>query len=98
MKTSNPIHNHEQLKHVGIIIRELRIKKGYSAAETFSYDFELNRTNYWRWENGHNITLKNIFRICEIHQIRPTDFFEMIERRSRRGKKDFEIVPSELKS
>ena len=98
MKTSGYTINHEQLKHVGIIIRELRIKKGYSAAESFSYDFDLNRTNYWRWENGQNITLKNIFRICEIHEIRPTDFFELIERRNRRGKKAFEIESSELKS
>jgi hypothetical protein len=76
-----PAHE-KQLKQVGIILRELRVKKGYSSAENFSYDHELNRTNYWRWENGQNMTLKNIFRICEIHQISLKDFFELIETRT----------------
>ena len=78
-----------QLKEIGIILRELRIKKGYTSAENFSYDFELNRTNYWRWENGQNITLKNMFRICEIHEISPKDFFELIENRNKRKKNFF---------
>ena len=71
-------HN-EQLKKVGIILRELRIKKGYSSAENFSYDYELCRSNYWRWENGQNITLKNIYRICDIHEISLKTFFELAE-------------------
>ena len=75
---SQPIHQSQLIK-VGVILRELRIKKGYSSAENFSYDFDLNRTNYWRWENGQNITLKNMFRICEIHEITLKDFFELIE-------------------
>ena len=78
-KTSSFIIHQLQLKKVGIILRELRLKKGYSSAENFSYDFELNRTNYWRWENGQNITLKSMFRICEIHEITLKDFFELIE-------------------
>jgi len=82
MKTGDYTLHEKQLKEVGLILRELRLKKGYTSAETFSFDHELNRTNYWRWENGQNITLKNIFRICEIHQIRTSDFFELIENRS----------------
>jgi len=69
-----------QLKKIGNILRELRLKKGYSSAENFSYDFELNRSNYWRWENGQNMTLKTIFRICDIHEISIKDFFELIEK------------------
>ncbi|MCX6292077.1 MAG: XRE family transcriptional regulator [Bacteroidetes bacterium] len=77
----------EQLKEIGIILRTLRLKKGYSSAETFSYDFDLNRTNYWRWENGQNMTVKNIYRICEIHEISPKDFFELVEKRVQRKEK-----------
>ena len=81
--TKAPFKLHEnQLKKVGIILRELRLKKGYTSAENFSYDFELNRTNYWRWENGQNITLKNMFRICEIHEITLKDFFQLIENKN----------------
>jgi hypothetical protein len=84
MKSSSCIHE-KQLKQVGTVLKELRLKKGYSSAENFSYDFELNRSNYWRWENGRNITLKNIFKICEIHQISVKDFFELIEASSNGG-------------
>lgn len=88
MKKEEFTIHHDQLKTVGITLRELRVQKGYSSAENFSYDFELSRTNYWRWENGQNITLKNIFKICEIHQISPKDFFELIEiKKQKRGKK-----------
>ncbi len=83
-----PVHE-KQLKDVGIILRELRLKKGYSSAENFSYDFELNRTNYWRWENGQNITLKSMFRICEIHEISLRNFFELIENRNAKREKSF---------
>jgi len=91
METSDFIDHEEQLRQVGIILRELRYKKGYSSAEGFSYDFELNRTNYWRWENGQNITLKNICRICEIHQISLTCFFELVEKKSIRKKNEFGV-------
>jgi hypothetical protein len=87
MKTTDYFDLEDQLKIVGITLRELRQKKGYTSAEIFSYDFELNRTNYWRWENGQNITLKNIFRMCEIHQISLTDFFELIEKRNQKRRK-----------
>ena len=91
MKAAEFVDHEEQLKQVGIILRELRLKKGYSSAEIFSYDFELNRTNYWRWENGQNITLKNVFRICDIHQITLTNFFELIDKRNAKRGKVFEV-------
>ncbi len=84
MKTSYFIDHENQLKQVGVILRELRFKKGYRSAENFSYDYDLNRTNYWRWENGQNMTLKNIFRICEIHEISLTDLFGLLENRNKR--------------
>lgn len=84
MKTTSFNDHDDQLKQLGVIIRELRFKKGYRSAENFSYDFDLNRTNYWRWENGQNMTLKNIFKICEIHQISLTNLFELIENKNKR--------------
>ena len=82
METQHLNHHKAQLKRIGNILRELRLKKGYSSAENFSYDYELNRSNYWRWENGQNMTLKTIFRICEIHEISVKDFFDLIEKNS----------------
>ena len=52
----------EMLINLGIIIRRLRLTKGFKSAELFSYENNLNRTAYWRWENGQNITMKNFFK------------------------------------
>ncbi len=69
----------EMLIDLGIVIRKLRLDKGFRSAELFSYENNLNRTAYWRWENGQNITMKNFFRICSIHQMSPKQVFDMLE-------------------
>ncbi len=69
----------EMLIDLGIIIRRLRLSKGFKSAELFSYENNLNRTAYWRWENGQNITMKNFFRICVIHEMSPREVFELME-------------------
>lgn len=69
----------ENLINLGVILRQLRQRKGYRSAEQFSYEHELNRTAYWRWENGENMTMKSFFRICEIHKISPKDVFHIYE-------------------
>ncbi len=69
----------ERLIDLGIIIRRLRISKGFRSAELFSYENNLNRTAYWRWENGQNITMKNFFRICSIHKMSPMEVFGLME-------------------
>lgn len=67
--------------NLGVTFRILRLQKGYRSAEQFSYEHDLNRTAYWRWENGENITMKNLLRLCEIHRLYPTALFELVERR-----------------
>lgn len=57
-------------------IKALRFKKGYSSYETFANDFNLDRKQYWRIENGSNITLKTLEKILEIHNISVNDFFK----------------------
>ena len=73
MKTKN-IKN-EMLFNLGSTLRVLRMKKGFKSAEVFSYENDLNRTAYWRWENGENITMKNFFKLCDIHDISPKELF-----------------------
>jgi len=68
-KMKNPSKKSECMINLGVTFRVLRLKKGYRSAEQFSYEFDLNRTAYWRWENGENITMKNFLRLCEIHNI-----------------------------
>jgi len=79
MKSNNPSPN---LSKLGSILRQLRMHKGYKSAEVFSYEHDLNRTAYWRWENGENITMKNFFKLCEIHKITPKELFDLRESRN----------------
>jgi hypothetical protein len=69
----------ETLYSLGSTFRQLRMRKGFKSAEVFSYENDLNRTAYWRWENGENITMKNFLKLCNIHNISPKDLFEILE-------------------
>ncbi len=69
----------QTLNKLGSTIRQLRMRKGFKSAELFSYENDLNRTAYWRWENGENITMKNFLKLCDILQISPKAVFEIVE-------------------
>ncbi len=65
-----------RIKEMAAKIRELRIKKGYSNHETFAWDNEINRVQYWKVEKGSNITVKTLLKILDIHEISLSDFFK----------------------
>lgn len=69
----------EMLNNLGSTFRQLRMSRGFKSAEIFSYENDLNRTAYWRWENGKNITMKNFLKLCDIHNITPKEVFEILE-------------------
>lgn len=60
-------------------IKELRIKKGFTSHESFAWENEINRVQYWRIEKGSNITLKTLLLILDIHKISLADFFKDID-------------------
>jgi len=55
--------------------KRLRIDAGYSSHESFAYENEINRVQYWRVEKGSNITLSTFFKLLNIHKISPKEFF-----------------------
>lgn len=57
-------------------LKEVRLSKGYTSYETFAFDNNLNRVQYWRIESGRNITLKTLIKLLEIHKISLEDFFK----------------------
>lgn len=57
-------------------LKEIRLSKGYSSYETFAFDNNLNRVQYWRIESGSNITLKTLLKVLDIHKISLEDFFK----------------------
>lgn len=60
-------------------VKELRIKAGYSSHESFAWDNEINRVQYWRIEKGSNITLKTLLIVLDIHKISLAEFFRDID-------------------
>jgi transcriptional regulator with XRE-family HTH domain len=69
----------KQLVKIGEKLAELRKKKGYTSHETFAYDYELSRVQYWRIEKGKsNLTLRSLYNLLEIHGIDLKDFFNSL--------------------
>lgn len=65
----------EYLNKLGKRIRGLRIKAGYSSHETFAYAFDFPRTQYGRYERGHNITFLNLIKLTKAFDITLEEFF-----------------------
>lgn len=65
----------EYLKKLGQRIRDLRIQAGYSSHETFAYAFDFPRTQYGRYERGHNITFLNLIKLIKAFDITLEEFF-----------------------
>jgi transcriptional regulator with XRE-family HTH domain len=57
-------------------LKEIRLSKGYTSYETFAFDHNLNRVQYWRIESGSNITLKTLIKVLDIHKISLEEFFK----------------------
>jgi transcriptional regulator with XRE-family HTH domain len=71
----------KQLTRIGEKLAELRRQKGYSIHETFAYDYEMSRVQYWRIEKGKtNLMLKSHMRLLEIHGISLKEFFNTLSK------------------
>ena len=60
-------------------IKELRIIAGYSSYENFALDKGIDRKQYWRIENGANITLTTLLKVLDLHGISLKKFFSDIQ-------------------
>lgn len=65
-----------ELQKVAQRFKELRLAMGYNSQEIFAYDKDINRVQYWRVEKGSNITLTTFFKLLEIHNLTPEEFFK----------------------
>lgn len=57
-------------------LKQLRIAGGYSSYESFALDNGLDRKQYWRVENGANITIRTLVKILDIHQLDLPTFYK----------------------
>ncbi len=65
----------DQLQKIAKKLKHLRVNKGYKSYETFALDHDLDRKQYWRIENGSNITLATLLKVLKIHKISLKRFF-----------------------
>ena len=64
---------------IGDRLIELRKRAGYTSHETFAFDHDLPRVQYWRLESGKsNFTLSSLVRVLSIHDISVEEFFATI--------------------
>ena len=68
-----------RLKKAGEKLKKLRLQAGYKSAETFAFDNELNRVQYWRMEKGANFTMQSLMKVLDIHKLSLEDFFKGLE-------------------
>ncbi|MCE2896333.1 MAG: XRE family transcriptional regulator [Flammeovirgaceae bacterium] len=67
--------DNDQIQKIAKKLKLLRKKKGYKSYETFALDHELDRKQYWRIENGANITLSTLIKMLKIHRVSLKRFF-----------------------
>ncbi len=60
-------------------LKQLRIEAGFTSYEQFANSKDLDRKQYWRIENGANITLSTLIKLLEIHKVSLKEFFIDIE-------------------
>lgn len=57
-------------------IKKLRIKAGYTSYETFAFEHDIPRVQYWRLEKGANFTMKSLIKVLDIHELTLEEFFK----------------------
>jgi DNA-binding XRE family transcriptional regulator len=78
MAKSKKLDSDEWIALISEKLKELRKEMGFTSYETFALDHGLDRKQYWRIENGSNITIKTLVKILNIHNRDLASFFNEI--------------------
>lgn len=65
----------ELLEEIGIRLRKLRIKKGFTNYEHFAYENGFNRAQYGRYERGYDLKISTLNRLLKAFEISLAEFF-----------------------
>lgn len=68
-----------RLKSIAQKLKKIREDKGFTSAETFANEKEINRVQYWRMEKGNNITIKSLINVLDKHKMTLSEFFSDIQ-------------------
>lgn len=69
------IKNDQALKKLGARLRELRKQKGFTTAEAAANYYEIQRSQYARYEAGHNLYYLTLVEILDKMGISLSEFF-----------------------
>jgi transcriptional regulator with XRE-family HTH domain len=69
----------EYQRKMGLRIRELRIKAGFTNSEYFAYENDINKRTMSKAEKGGNINTETLFRILLALHVSPEEFFKGIK-------------------
>lgn len=72
------------LRKIGLKLKDLRVKRGYTSHEDFAYDNDIPRVQYWRIEKGNaNLTMKSLARLLAIHKMTIEEFFVALSKENK---------------
>lgn len=76
MANKNLLTSEQELKKIGLRLKSLRKSKGYTSPDTFSYENNLNRSQYGKYEAGSaNITIGTLINILNCFGVSLSQFF-----------------------
>lgn len=67
-----------QFKKIGNHLKQLRLKAGYTAAETFANEHDIHRAQYTRYERGMDMRMSSLMKILAAHDMTLAEFFKGI--------------------
>jgi hypothetical protein len=81
MAKGKSISSDEWIVLISEQLKQLRKEGGYTSYEDFALQHDLDRKQYWRVENGANITLKTLIKVLALHKKDLPTFFKEVESR-----------------
>ena len=79
MEKSKDIELDKRILQISKKLKKLRREKGYTSYETFAWDNDLPRVQYWRLEKGTYFNIKSLFKVLDVHQMTLEEFFKGIK-------------------
>jgi len=77
MTKGNLLTSEKELKKIGTRLKSLRKSKGFSSPDKFSYENNLNRSQYGKYEAGNtNITIGTLINILNCFGVSLSEFFD----------------------
>lgn len=67
--------NDDRIKKICSRIKQLRIDAGYTSLEKFAYEFDINRTQYARYERGEDMRISSLLKVLDAHGVTLEEFF-----------------------